>query len=168
MLRILFRLIAVLSLVCSTSIAIAYTDPRQSMDRVELARTCTHYVNRARFMERTANAPLEVLVADSCAFALKRLTTSFGISPYEAKRARIYLERLTEYKALIIAMNVKGFSKHRKVRLTGQRRPAFGLAPSKVSRAGEYLIARQMGLLEAYNDWASAANYETVVAGLSR
>ena len=161
-------LVSLVALALTASAALSNVDPRLPYDRASFGKTCTHYMNRARFKPRQANAPLDVLLADSCMSALNRLATRPGISPYESKRARIYLEHLTAYKSLIINMNVAGFAKARQDALHGNKLPVFGRASPRVSEAGEFLIARQMGLLEVYEDWAKASNFETAVAVLTR
>ncbi len=161
-------LLSLAALVVTTGAALGNADPRLPYDHAAFGKTCAHYSNRARFKPRQADASLDVLLADSCKSALHRLATRPGISPYESKRARIYLERLTAYKSLIIIMNTEGFAKARQNALRGNRHPLFGRPAPKVSEAGEFLIARQMGLLDVYEDWAKASNFETTVAVLTR
>ncbi|MCY4334605.1 MAG: hypothetical protein OXC60_08020 [Litoreibacter sp.] len=99
---------------------------------------------------------LEATLADSCGRALDRFLGRVGTTPYEAKRARRYLERLTDYKEVVIEMNTNGFKKARATQPT-----RLGGHPRiKVSATGEYLIARQMGVLAALKDWAKRARFE--------
>lgn len=158
--RVLLHSLAAIML-CATT-ANASTDPRLPYDTKTLQKTCDHYANRARFMSRVEDAPLEVLLADSCKIALSRLARHW-INPYEAKRARIYLDRLTAYKKQIIMMNFESFAQLRQAKISRLPPPTFGYPSPKVSAAGEYLIARQMGVIDVYSDWARAANFETIV-----
>lgn len=144
----------------ATAAATDSVDPRANLEIEKLVQTCKHYQNRARFKERGASQTIDVVLADSCTTALMRLRTHHSISPYEAKRARVYLERLADYKALIIRMNSERFAEELKQRpRTSGSRP-FGRPRMQVSTVGEFLIARHMGLLDLLYAWANAANYE--------
>ncbi|MEM7472249.1 MAG: hypothetical protein AAF340_12935 [Pseudomonadota bacterium] len=129
--------------------------PWHGLQADPLARTCNYFENRARFLKRGPNMQLDAMLADSCRTALHRMIKHIGTTPYEAKRARAYLERLTDYKRVVISMNTNGFLKAR-----SERPVQLGGAPQmKVSKAGEYLIARQMGVIVALNDWAHTARF---------
>lgn len=150
------NILALLTVVMLTPPVSAAT-PWTGLKTEPLAQTCNYYENRARFLERGPDMALAALLADSCRIALHRFTDTIGTTPYEAKRARIYLERLTRYKDQIIAMNTESFAQAR------QRKPRqLGGTPRvQVSHAGEYLIARSMGVLSAYSDWARASGFVT-------
>ncbi|MEM6595010.1 MAG: hypothetical protein AAF672_09475 [Pseudomonadota bacterium] len=123
-------------------------------------RTCNYFENRAHFLPRGPEQSLEAILADSCSKALDRFLSHVGTTPYEAKRARLYLERLTDYKDVIIEMNTSSF-------IAARSYPPvqFGGAPrAVVSSTGEYLIARHIGVMDAMRDWARTARFD--LAGL--
>ena len=127
-------------------------------------RTCRHYVNRARFHARTNEAGLEVILADSCVRAFKSLYNRFDTSPYEIKRARGYLDRLAAFKMTIIQMNMDRMFGKGRSRRTQMQTPAApsgserqGIQP--ITSVGEYLIAREMGVIMAYRDWADVTDF---------
>ena len=118
---------------------------------------CRHYVNRATFKSRGAGAELVVVLAESCSAAIESLVSDTPTRPAEAVRARAYLDRLAAFKTMIIAMNIeRAYGRDASPRATPSRSPgARGGATvgTPVSATGEYLIAREFGLLRALNAW---------------
>ena len=126
------------------------------------AQTCRHFENRARFQPRGPDAPFEVRFADSCRIALgmARLGPSapeaaLAIAP-EVREARRYLERLTGLRLEVAAMNrarLYGENAGRRAqpRLRPQGRIDAGFGG--VTRTGEYLIARHLGVMDALQRW---------------
>lgn len=118
---------------------------------------CHHYANRARFKSRDRNAELVVILADSCTVAIESLTRRLDTRPTEAARARAYLDRLVAFKTLIIEMNVTRLygldpnPRAQPIQATGGRKPSP--VGQQVTPTGEYLIAREMGLLRVWHDW---------------
>lgn len=115
--------------------------------------TCTHFENRARFKTRGEDADLMVWLADSCRRALADLV---GDAPDTARLGQTYLARLSEFKSLTLSMMLDMRRAQADHRIEARSQPIrrIGLTP-----AGEYLIARHMGLIGAYDDWANAAGF---------
>ena len=91
-------------------------------------------------------------MSDSCAEALRRLIGA-GVADHEVRGAdRVYLERLSELRRVVIAMNVARFTEQRIDR---------GRIKRTVTGSGEYLIAKRIGVMAAYKDWAEAADFDT-------
>ena len=131
-----------------------------------LEKTCDHYGNRARFMPRSSNPSLEVMLADSCAMALRSIVVSLHTDPYSAKRAHIYLERLHTLKETVIALNLSrifGANPAPRSKPLGSALSDTGPMAKRsatISRTGEYLIAREIGVLAAYQDWVRVSDFE--------
>jgi hypothetical protein len=140
------------------------------------ARTCSHFAARARFQPRpVANsadvqidaqpgAQLEVMLADSCERAFSSLYQRVDTAAYEAQHARAYLDKLAAFKATLIAINMDRMfgAEHISRRAksadeTGVGAETSGIRP--ISTTGEYLIARQMGIIGAYREWADVAKF---------
>lgn len=120
--------------------------------------TCKHYNNRSKFKERGEEAPLEVIFADSCQDALKDLYVRIDTNPYAYRRAAEYLDQLHALKSLIITINLeRTFGVKRNVPTAAQN--IRGSRMHTVSPSGEYLIARELGVLNAYRAWAKATQY---------
>ncbi|KMW58196.1 hypothetical protein AIOL_003167 [Candidatus Rhodobacter oscarellae] len=145
--------------------SLAATDlPETAASRIH-AKTCSHFANRARFQPRSPSATLEVLLAESCAQAYRSLYHQLDTSPYEARHAADYLDRMTAFKATVISINMDRMFGTTRTRRTQLKVPLGGTAgeASKthpVTTAGEYLIARQMGVIGAYRAWADVVDFE--------
>ena len=132
----------------------------------DLVKTCDHYDNRSRFKTRLGRVDLEVLLADGCAAALRSLVVAVDTNPFVAKRAVIFLERLNAFKTTIIEINVERLfgvdAAPRSQPLAAASGTQMSLVATSrpVSPAGEYLIAREMGLLDAYHDWRNSSGFE--------
>ncbi|WP_232796444.1 hypothetical protein [Roseovarius salinarum] len=126
-------------------------------------RTCTHYENRARFLPRVRGTAFEATLADACRAALDTLESGRVASPYEGKRAWLFLKRLTALKRAVIEMNMARMFGPDPAPFDQIKRPATRLnAPSAVrpvNRFSEYLIAREMGVVRRLNDWARASDF---------
>jgi hypothetical protein len=87
-------------------------------------------------------------MADSCHEALYHMTTP-GTSNALRHEAAVYLTQLTTLRRTIIAMNMD--------RVTGQvmrnGRALISGTQGVVSEFGEYLIASELGVLDAYQHW---------------
>ena len=113
---------------------------------------CKHYVNRARFLARDAQADFITQFADGCEAALMDLKSG---TPKAQSAAAAFLSGLADLRGTIIDINM--------TRLFGAKRTPFSQplkgntarteALRKVSGTGEYLIAHRMGLIEAYTTW---------------
>ncbi|MEO1686455.1 MAG: hypothetical protein AAFU61_00970 [Pseudomonadota bacterium] len=120
------------------------------------AQTCRHYENRATFKPRGPGAGLEVRAAEQCRAALETLRRGGEASPERAARARAYLDRLTRLKRTVIAMNVDRIYGAEAGRRAMPKAPAEGRGQAQVrgvTRTGEYLIARDLGVLQALEAW---------------
>ncbi len=111
--------------------------------------TCDHYAAR-QSGPSAATAPLLQRLAISCDQALADLARP-GTAPAARKSALVYLERLAEFKATVVTITLKRMMRG-ETRVRG------------VTDTGEYLIARRMGLLDRYEDWAAASGF-TVAGG---
>ena len=165
---------AISTLVLVTGLAAGLAAPAAAQEQaggfsrgaVEIhGQTCKHYANRARFKARTEEAALEVILADSCARAYKSLYNRFDTAPHEIKHARGYLDRLADFKAMIIQMNMDRMFGKARTRRTQLQVPTVsfrskdrGIQP--ISPFGEYLIAREMGVLGAYLAWADVTDFK--------
>lgn len=133
----------------------------------QIRATCSHYDNRARFLVRGANAEFVTVLADACHELIDELYVRFDTTPYVKKRAERLLNRMSLLKSTIITMNMErafgtAYTPRTQLKVSfsnqGQIRQQQG---RMVSPTGEYLIARELGVLAAYRDWSRAANYET-------
>lgn len=110
--------------------------------------TCKHYENRAKFQPRTSPLSPLVIMADSCADAIMHLEDPQTLTTMRIEAAQ-YLAQLTLLRETIISMNMQ--------RVLGQslqkdRRHVAG-THGMVTSTGEYLIAHQIGVIEAYHRW---------------
>ena len=119
-------------------IALGFPAPTAAGEAFE--KTCKHYENRARFLERTRPDAFEIVLAKSCRSAIEALD-------HEDTQARIYLERLTELRRTVVTMMIAENREPRAIQRNNAR------ALPRVSSAGEYLIARDLGVISAYRDW---------------
>lgn len=116
--------------------------------------TCKHYVNRARFKHRHPDQEFVVTLADGCLSAKASLNAQ---NPKERVAAKEFLIQLRTLRDLIIDMNMeRAFGKTYKPRT----RMSYGVGSMeepvpRVSALGEYMIARELGLLAAYRSWLS-------------
>lgn len=116
-------------------------DPPVSARQATLyAATCTHYRTRLQTSRGEEETLLLEQLAQSCDRALARLTRDDSPDPVRG-RAAGYLDRLARFKATIVTMNMRRM-------LDGQR------TSRRVSGAGQYLIARRMGVLDAMRPWS--------------
>ncbi len=144
----------------------AMASPRTSSFQFDpvFFKTCHHYENRAKFKPRHAGSALEVFLAEACRDALDSLTKRVDTSPYERKRATIFLAHLTELKSTVLTINRERlFGKNAGPRTqlqTDARIPKKYAPIGPITRTGEYLIAREIGLLAAYDDWADVTDFE--------
>ncbi len=131
----------------------AGTSPWSGLNLERLEKTCSYFDNRAKFKPRGPNADLVVTLADGCSVALDQLTGVTGADPYAAKRARLYLEMLASYKEKLVQIRLQDFARARAI--TKTRKPGFSHAAGEIglSKSGEYLIAKHMGVLRRFNDW---------------
>ena len=114
--------------------------------------TCKHYVNRARFKHRHPDQEFVVTLADGCLSAKASLSSD---NPRERAAAEEFLTRLRTLRDQIIEMNMeRAFGPD----YTARTRMTYGVGSMiepvrRVSALGEYLIARELGLLVAYRAW---------------
>ncbi|PTX54710.1 hypothetical protein C8N43_3530 [Litoreibacter ponti] len=139
----------------SLTVVAAQAEPSQdAFEREVGAKTCAYFENRARHQERSPQQSLEVTLADSCTRALDHISGNSSDAPELAQSARRYIDRLTALKAVIVSMNTREFLD---ALARGQTRAAMNIAAVSVTPTGEYLIARQMGVLADHADWAEAS-----------
>ncbi|MEM7742656.1 MAG: hypothetical protein AAF409_03000 [Pseudomonadota bacterium] len=120
--------------------------------RAAYTKACSHYVNRARFKDRSGEPEFVVILADSCLAALNSLGSA---RVTEQAAAADFLERLLELRDTVIAMNMErlfGKSYDRSTRLQSPKYQQSE-AIAHVSATGEYLIAYRMGLIAARKAW---------------
>lgn len=132
-----------------------------------VAQTCTHYENRARFLPRGHGALLETLLADSCYSALRDLFGPGRVALQRQQDAARFMNRLVLFKTEIISLNMqrsfgRDYDADGKPHHDAGRQRLLRFAP--VSATGEYLIAREMGVLSAYRIWLGGRGAQ--VAGL--
>jgi hypothetical protein len=119
--------------------------PLASVEAAAFPQTCRHYDNRARFLPRGEAAPFLAQFADGCRAALAQARDDGEA----ARRARDYLRRLTRLRQVVTDLNMR--------RMYGNASHAGVLTRSaSVSRTGEYLIARLLGVTEALEAWRGA------------
>lgn len=114
--------------------------------------TCKHYVNRARFKHRHPDQEFVVTLADGCLAAKESLESD---NPEEGAAAKEFLTRLRTLRDQIIRMNMeRAFGSEYTPRTRMKYDVGSMLEPvRRVSAIGEYLIARELGLLVAYHAW---------------
>lgn len=114
------------------------------------AETCAHYENRARFLPREGVVPFVVLLADSCGRAQRSVRTG----RYALRRAaERYLDRLATLRDTVVAMNVERVYGVNATRFSRPKEKQDLHRIAQVTETGEFLIARHMGLIDAYDDW---------------
>lgn len=163
---ITFFIFCLLSL---TSPAVAGNKPLDAYRPVpeQIAQTCIHYENRARFKARDATSDFDVILADSCDEAMRDAFVRFDTNPYTHKRAMRFLNRLAEMKQLIIRLNMErtfGADYHARSQPQVKSRnynPFEQRTTRLISKAGEYLIAREIGLVDAYREWSHSNGFQS-------
>lgn len=123
---------------------------------------CKHYVNRAKFKQRGSAEEFVVTLADGCASAQASL--SHG-SFRERQAAMGFLLRLVTLRDTVIDMNMervfgKSFTPFTRIAYEADGRSR---AVRRVSAMGEYLIAHNMGLLDAMQAWRERSDYALAV-----
>lgn len=131
----------------------------RGLDSAHVA-ACRHYDNRARFKPRGPGAELVAVLADACRDAFRSLA---GLEPRpmrELVRARDFLDRLVAFKTAMIAINMERLYGPDAGPRARPRAAAPGLASqlgSPVTATGEYLIAREAGVIAAMRAWTATA-----------
>lgn len=138
------------------------TTPGETAEAIAKA-TCKHYVNRSRFKSRHPDQEFVVTLADGCLSAVQSLTSR---NPKEKVAAQDFLTRLHTLRDLIIAMDMErvfgaGYTLRTQIRINDGK--VQQQIPT-VSAIGEYLIARELGLLAAYRTWLSTGPVLTLAA----
>ncbi|MEL6233521.1 MAG: hypothetical protein AAFR46_03865 [Pseudomonadota bacterium] len=114
--------------------------------------TCVYFTNIAFQDSRTVQHPtFRMEIAEDCADALRTLRDPL---PEARSRAEAYLKRLQAYRAAltqILLARLADRHARKDRRLTRYARPVI----TPVSRAGAYLIARQMGIVASHADWVA-------------
>ena len=110
--------------------------------------TCNHYENRSRFEVRGSGQSFTAVLADTCVAALGAIDRT---TP-DASAARTYLLRLTELKDTIVAMQVRAFQASRNVERSSGR---YTRIITSISEIGEYLIAREIGVIDTLEAWTA-------------
>lgn len=133
-------------------------------ERALFSSACQHYINRARFLDRTGNEPFVATLADACEMAMASLESA---SDEDHRRSVNFLSRLATLRQTITEMTMsRVFGDD--YRATDQPKVAM-LAHSgslgSVSETGEYLIAYRLGVVSAYYAWLDT---EAAIAFASR
>ena len=133
-------------------------------ERALFSSACQHYINRARFLDRTDSEPFVATLADACEMAMASLESA---SDEDHRRSVTFLSRLATLRQTITDMTL--------ARVLGDGDPASGqpkvamLARTgslgSVSETGEYLIAYRLGVVSAYYAWLDT---EAAIAFASR
>lgn len=115
------------------------------------ASACHHYQNRARFKSRQAPYEFVTLLAEACSAAQQSMTAA---SANERATAKQFLDRLLILRDTVVAMNMDRVYGPDPAPAAKPRR-TYGRVGSipKVSSTGEYLIARSLGVMVAYDAW---------------
>lgn len=122
-----------------------------AVDRPGWASACLTYENRARFLPREAPVAFVVTLAEVCEGAMTSLDSG---RPQERDAAARLLARVRELRDIVVRMNIE--------RIYGRdpwpwdqprRAPAAMHQVAQVSAAGEYLIARHIGVVAALDSW---------------
>ncbi|MEM9032740.1 MAG: hypothetical protein AAGB18_08840 [Pseudomonadota bacterium] len=119
--------------------------------RTTYEQTCSYFTNRAGILTGGDRADWILLLSESCVEARRRLILARA-EDVSASEDIDYLERLTELRQVIVAMNVARFTE------TG---PGRGPIRKTVTGSGEYLIAQRLGVMAAYRSWAALSDFET-------
>lgn len=117
---------------------------------VDFENTCAYFENRAFGIKGTERMTWLSLLSDSCAEALEAVDQT---PPFAAQAHVDYLTRLSELRTTIIEMNVSRFRERR-------ARQARGIMRT-VTPSGEYLIAKQIGVMTAYQTWVTSQGTDT-------
>jgi len=122
---------------------------------VAYAAACNYYQNRARFRPREARVEFLVLLAEGCDAALRSLRRG---SEIERRAAAGFLARIVRLRDEVIRINI---SRVYGVEYGPRSMPRTGsgrlMSLGGVSETGEYLMAREMGLMAAFRDWRGQA-----------
>jgi hypothetical protein len=151
------------TLLMASALAIVSTFSARAADRppnlVHLTQdhvqTCKHYGNRARFQPRDTDVSLEALLADSCDAAVHVIQLQTAGGSQQAAAAQTYLERLTQFRRLIVTMNIERLygpnpgPRQQPSKRSAQQQVGLG----KVTSSGEFLIAHRMGVFQALDAW---------------
>lgn len=121
------------------------------------AGTCRYYWNRAWSRPRDHDVAFVTMMAEACRTALERLS---GGSAAERTVSLGFLRRLTEFRALIVGMSS---DKYRRARAPGAPRAA-AMQRYEISEAGEVLIARCFGVMDAFDAWLARTPGFTLAA----
>ncbi len=141
------RVLAFIVTYIMTTAAFAAT-PTAVEERAEFAKTCYHYENRSRFDPRGEGQSFPAILADSCEAALETLDR-MGEGATEARQ---YLLRLTELKNVVVDMQVRAFQASRQTERSAGR---YARIITSMSETGEYLIAREIGVVETLDAWTA-------------
>ena len=116
-------------------------------DRAGWQTACDTYDNRARFMRRDGDVAFALLMAEACRGAFASLDSG---RPAERDAAARLLTRISALRDMIVQLTVdKAYGAGGQPALT-----ARGARPmARVSATGEYLIAREMGVIDAIASW---------------
>lgn len=121
----------------------------------EVASACNYYDNRARFLPRRGRVGFIALLAEGCVAARRSLAE--GGRAERAAAAR-FLDRIVRLRDVVIGINmsrVYGASfGPRSLPRTGN---GHFVSLGGVSETGEYLIAHQLGLMQALENWRGRA-----------
>ena len=123
----------------------ANAEPATEID-MEYETTCRHYQNRTVFEVREGNPSFAATLADNCRAAMDAV----GGDPVEETEALDYLDRLTELRMAVVALQVHSY---RGIRASESQVKLKTRRIASISEAGEYLIARDLGVIKALNAW---------------
>ena len=124
-------------------------------DSAGYAKTCSYFQKRAEAQRGGERATWLALLSQSCREALRRLDARTAIDEPDIQTDILYLARLGMLKDVVIGMNVERFTARR----SGER-GSVSIRKS-VTASGEYLIARQIGVMDAFSAWAEASGFDT-------
>ncbi len=111
--------------------------------------TCRYFDHRATATGRDSDRAAWLgLLAQSCTAALDRYAAADLGMPAD----RVYLERLTTLRRVVIGMNIARFTDVQPGTRTLRIRRS-------VSDSGEYLIARHLGVMDALAAWAAISGF---------
>lgn len=126
-------------------------------EQASFAKSCHHYENRSRFDARGTNQSFVATLADNCEAALATLSSASE----GATAARDYLLRLTELKNAVVRLQVRAFQASRE---TEHPEGRYVRVLTSISETGEYLIAREIGVLDSLNAWTATQSEQSPVA----
>lgn len=131
----------------------------RGLDSAHLA-ACRHYDNRARFKPRGPGAELVVVLADACRDAFRCLAGPEPRPMRDLVRARDFLDRLVALKTAMITINMErlyGPDAGPRARPRSAMPGMMSTLGTPVTATGEYLIARETGVLAAMRAWTATA-----------